>query len=356
MNTIDTGSGYGMYGRPIAVFEGYREWANYESGDPNNPGGVDVREAGTTSDFALYMDSVVRKVFYNRYQRAKSKWRQFAAPMSVVDYREVSSVSFEGLPTLSKVSESGEYKDTPLNEVEGPKVRVEKFGNLFSLTREIFINDDLGRLNNIPSMQAEAAHTSLAIDIVRNTLESPGNAYDGTAFFDNAHNNLGTDALAEASLAEAITAMRSQTDENGYRVDIEPSILVVPVDEQFTAARILNSTEVHIQGSGSTAEYGQGNFNVVRGIVDYVVEPYLTDSNDWYLFSSPDSDRPAFKVAFLNNMQEPQLFLRNPEVRAVMAANPDPYTMEFDEIWWKVRFEWGATPWEWRAAYKGAVA
>lgn len=344
MSPISFGS-YGEIGKPIMVFEGYRDWNV-------SPEAQEVREAGSTSDFAIYLDTIIRRVFFERYERAESLWRRFARTMSVSDYREVSSVSLTGMPLLRKVNEGGEYKDTPIGEIEGPKIKVEKFGNLFSLTREIFINDDLNRLNEIPQMMAEAARTSLDLNVI-NVLENPGVAYDGIAFFHTNHGNLlTTEPLSEAALAKAVTLMRKQTGEDGYRINIRPSFLVIPVDLQFTAARVLNSTEIHIQGEVANPFYGQGNYNYVKGIVDYIVEPYLTDSNDYYLFSDPGVGRPAMQVAFLNGMERPFIGLKNPEVRGVLGSGGDPYTMLYDEIWWKVRHEWGIRMWEWRSVVK----
>lgn len=354
MDLFDTGKGYGNVGRPVQIFESYREWAHYSSGDSKNPGGVDVREAGSTSDFAYYMDSVIRKIFYDRLARAESEWRKYVGTMSVSDYREVTSVTFTGLPTPKLVNEGGEYKDTNFNEVQGPKIRVHKYGNLFSLTREVFINDNLGRIRDIPEYQADAANLGF-IQAVVNTIENPGNAYDGTPFFDVSHGNTGTAALSEASLAAAVTAVRTQTNEDGQPVSIRPRFLVIPPELLPTAMRIVNSTEIHIQGAGTTAAYGQGNYNYAKGLVEPVVEDYLTDANDWYLFADPDRNRPAFMAAFLQGKQTPSVFLKDPGMRGVLAASPDPYTMEYDEIWWKVRYEFGLAPWEWRSAYKAVV-
>lgn len=354
----NVGVGYGDLGKPVMLYEGFREWVDTAEAQ-------DVREAGSTSDFAYYLDTIVRKVFFDRYQRAESGWRKMAKVISVSDYREITSVSLSGMPLLLAVNEGGEYKDSPLNEIQGPKIKVQKFGRLFSLTREIFINDDLNRLNDVPSMMAEAATTSLNVNVVQTVLENAGTAYDGNAFFDDAtHKNTITDALSEVGLQNAITKLRKQTDDTGYRINIRPGMLVIPVELEFIAARILNSTEVHVSGGtaavpavSGTALYGAGNANTVRGIVDYWVEPYLTDANDWYLFGDP-STRPAMQVAFLNGQETPQVMLKNPEVRMLMggAGMSDPYTMMYDEIWWKVRYEWAARMWEWRSVVKAIVA
>jgi len=353
-NLINVGVGYGDVGRPVQVYESFREWANTRTGDMENPGGVDVREAGSTSDFAYYMNAIVHRVFNERIPRAQSEWRKYVGTMSVSDFREVDSVMLSGLPVPQRVLEGGEYKDTRMTEIQGPKIRVHKYGNVFSLTREVFINDALNRIREIPQEQADAANLGLTLNIIK-ALENPGNAYDGVAFFHSTHGNLGSAALSEVTLATAVSAMRSQTNEMGQPLSIRPKYLVVPPELEFTAKRIVNSTEVHIPGTGSTAAYGQGNYNAVRGIVEVIVEDYLTDSNDWYLFADPNQYRPGFRVAFLQGRESPSLFLKDPGMRGVLATNPDPYTMEYDEIWWKVRFEYGVAPWEFRSVYKAVV-
>ena len=186
---VAAGRGYGEIGRPVRFFEGFREWVN----DPQ--GGQEVRESGSTSDFATYLSTLIYKVFWDRYQRAESNWREWAGIMSVSDYKEITSVSLSGFPRLLKVREGGEFKDAEISEMVGPKIKVEKFGRLFSLTREAIINDDLTRFRDLPSSMAEAAATSIAIDVVQTGLEANPVAYDGTAFFHVNHGNLITDAF-----------------------------------------------------------------------------------------------------------------------------------------------------------------
>jgi hypothetical protein len=62
-------------------------------------------------------------------------------------------------------------------------------------------------------------------------------------------------------------------------------------------------------------------------------------------------------VAFLNGMENPSVYLRDPHIRLLMGGmQHNPYTFEYDEIWWKIRHFWAVKMWEWRSAFKAAVA
>lgn len=332
MGTQIVGSTYGQYGRPISLFDGYLE----------------AQESGSTSDFPNYMSNLVNKVFYNRFGRAQSTWRQWAGTMSVNDFKQVTAVGLGGFPRLMKVREGGEFFDAEISELPGPVTQVTKFGRLFSLTRETIINDDLNRLRSVPSRMAEAAASTLAQDLVNGVLEAAVNAYDGVAYFHATHNNLITDTFGETGIANAYTKLRLQTDADGYRINLKPGILVVPPQLEMAGLRALNSTMI------PTPTSGFGNYNTVQNIAKLVVEPYLNDPLDWYLFADPnETDTPAFMVTFLMGQDAPTIMLKNPELTKIMGgAGFDPYTMVFDEIWWKIRWEYDVKPWEYRAAVK----
>jgi hypothetical protein len=190
-------------------------------------------------------------------------------------------------------------------------------------------------------------------------LENNGNTYDGQALFSAPHNNLLTTALDETQLQVAMTKMRTQTDPNGLRIGLRPQRLLIPVQLEYTARRILNSAQLlavpGVAGTGVAAGAAttlQGNVNVAAGLVDYTVEDYLTDANNWYLIADPQ-EAPVIGVGFLNGRDTPDVFLKDPGMRNVLGGN-DPYSMEFDEIVWKIRQDWGTGLMDWRGAV-GAI-
>jgi hypothetical protein len=83
-----------------------------------------------------------------------------------------------------------------------------------------------------------------------------------------------------------------------------------------------------------------------------VQEPWLNDPNDYYITADPQI-APGLAVGFLNGKQTPDIFLRDPGMRNVLGTS-DPYSMHYDEIFWKVRHDWGTVILDWRGVQKSA--
>lgn len=347
-------SRYGSWGHEVRLFEAYLDWLDGEEADQ-------LQESGTSTDFANYMTNVLGKRLMQTYAEVPSVWETYTTAYTVNDFKPISFYGLTEGQDLLPFEEGGEYKDSQIAERVGAKLTVRTFGRLFSLSRKALINDDLNLLRDAPGRMGRAARRSISRYVVNDTLEANPAAYDGTALFHANHNNLITDALSESGLGNAALKLAAQTDDNGLPIAITAAFLVIPGALEITARRILNSTEIHIQGNSvtapapsTTAVYGMGNANVMQGFVPYVVERWLTDQNDWYLFGNP-ADAPTIAVGFLNGARTPQIMLRDPGMRLVLGGS-DPYTMEFDEIWWKIRHEWGTAVVDWRGAVKAAVA
>jgi hypothetical protein len=319
----------------------------------------DLREAGTTSDFATYLnDKATKRVMWS-YNEVSSSWRRWTRRYEVPDFKPISFVRLTEMQDLLPVEEGGEYKDSKIAEIVGPSLSVNTFGRLFSLSRRAIINDDMNQLRDRPAAMGRAAARTLAKDAVKPVVENR-TAYDSQALFHANHGNLLSLALSEDALGQAMTKMRIQTDPNGNRIGLVAKTLVIPPELQLTARRILNSTSIPQPSQGSAADIhattvvGRGGDNPLQGAIDYVVEDYLTDPNDWYVFASPE-EAPVTGVGFLNGVETPDIFLNDPGMENVLRGR-DPYTMRFDEIWWKIRHEWGTGVFDWRGAVKSAVA
>jgi hypothetical protein len=331
---------YGAYGRQVKLFEGYLQWNDTEEAES-------LRESGSTSDFATYLADKANKRLMWGYSEQTASWREYTRTYSVPDFKPVSFVRLSEMQDLLEFVEGGEYRDSEIAEIVGPTLAVKTYGRLFSITRKALINDDLNQLRDRPAAMGRAAARTLNRHIVDN-LEANPPAYDGTAIFHINHNNLITDAMSEQAIQNAVTKLRTQTDANGLRIALRPWVMVIPPQLEFTVRRILNSDTIPQPGTGL------GGVNVSRNLVRYIVEDYLTDANDWYLFANP-AEAPTVAAGFLNGRETPDIFLKDPGMRSVLGGS-DPYLMEFDTIHWKVRHDWGVGVFDWRGAVKSAVA
>lgn len=357
---------YGRIGRPVQFFEAFIQAhevagetlteAGYSWDDAVNAEEESIRESATSSDFATYLNDKVTKRLMWGYNEVASNWRQYARTYNVPDFKPISFVRVSEMQDLLPVPEGGPYHDSQIDEIVGPSLSVGTFGRLFSISRRALINDDLNQLRDRPAAMGRAVRRTVSKDVIKQLTSNP-NAYDGTALFHSNHGNLLALALTEDNLGTAIQKMRIQTDPNGLRIGLRPRLLVIPPELELTARRILNSTAVPqpVEGVAQTGiRYGVGGQNVLANAVDYIVEDYFTDSNDWYLFADPQ-EAPVLGVGFLNGVETPDIFLRDPGMRNVLGGT-DPYTMYFDEIWWKCRHDWGTGVFDWRGALASIIA
>jgi hypothetical protein len=157
--------------------------------------------------------------------------------------------------------------------------------------------------------------------------------YDSKALFHADHANIGSTALAEASLGAAITAMRKQTSEKGNPLNIEPGFLLVPPELEFTAKKLVNSTLV----PGSS----YNDVNVIKGLVEVLVEPLLTDTNNWYLVAKPSS-MATIEMGFLGGRETPEILVKE--------------DFERDVVWYKGRLVFGGAVMDYRGFYGAIVA
>lgn len=343
---LDRSDRFGIMGKPSRLFEAYLEWNSDDSDESQSRA---LREAAhTTSDFATYLSAVIRKRFFEAYAAIVPNWRQYATTIDVPDFRPDTLVGLGEFSDLEQVGEEDQYTYGDIGQLTGPQVFLFTWGRLMSIHRKVFINDDLGRIKTIPSAMGRAAARTLANNVMNVFLSNP-TTYDGNALFSVAHNNLDTAVLSDTALMAGITAMRKQTNQNGVRTNVVPRDLIVSVDNQFTAARLLNSTLL-----GKTD--GTGTTNPLQGVLNLIVDPSLTDTNDWYIQGTVDGEDPSgIIVTFLNGVQEPSLLQRT-TVQAMGGGAYDPYNLEVDSVDWKIRHDWGVNPGEWRGLYASKPA
>ena len=259
------------------------------------------------------------------------------------------------------------------NERESASLIIDTYGGVYSITRQAVVNDDSGDLlSSNPEEMGYAAGVFVTETVIA-YIESNPTAPDGQPTYDSAaHDNASTSALAEDTLATAISNMENQLDPDGRHIVVRMRTLAVKnVRMELIANRIIRSQQTGTNitygtkddgtfpaaGAGS-AVFDKGTDNPLAGILpaDAVVrDPYWSDADDWYLFADPN-DVPTFAIGFLNGREQPQVFLKNPEARAAMGGGgDDPYTWEWDSVDYKVRLDLGVGIVDPRGTYRAIV-
>lgn len=350
---------YGNYGKPVRLLEAYKEWRDDR-----------LEEADSRADFAEFLYGPVRTSMYQGYQRAMAQYERYTRTENSPDFRERRIRGLNGLRGIAYVGDHGEYKQLRRTDRPNASLAIDTYGGVYQITRQAIINDDSSELLSRNPQDMGYAGGIFILETVIAHIESNPLAPDGGSMYSasavgNRSANQTTAALSEDALADAISSMEDQLDDDGRHIVVTPSILVVKNARlQMIAQRVLNSTETGTRaqytgaaGAGSNV-FDKGTMNPLAGVLPangVIREPWLSDANDWYLFASPE-EIPAFAVGFLNGQREPQVMLKDPMVRMALGSGVDPYTYELDSVDFKVRLDFGVAPVDPRGTYRGQVA
>ena len=108
------------------------------------------------SDFPAILAATANKILRAVYEQAPSTWELWTNTGDAADYKEMSRNQISEAPELELISEFGEYREGNFGDAK-EVFRIYKYGRMFGLSREAFINDDLGAFAFIPKAFALAS-------------------------------------------------------------------------------------------------------------------------------------------------------------------------------------------------------
>ena len=294
---------------------------------------IATRALHSTSDFPQILAGVTNRTLREAYEAAPRTYQAISRRATVADFKAVQRLQLGEAPQLEKVNELGEFKRGTIGEAK-ETYRVETYGKVVGITRQVLINDDLDAFTRVPSLFGTAAAT-LESDVVWSIFTSNPNMADGKTLFHAGHSNLagtGT-ALDVANLAKARTAMSRQTGLDGKTVlNIRPSFLVVPTSLELAAEQLLAQNLV----PAKSTDVVPAN---IRSLV-VVSEPRLDPASGavpWYLVASPAAI-DTIEYAFLEGQE------------GVFIETRMGFDVDGVEI--KARLDFGAKAIDWRGLYK----
>lgn len=362
---------YGEWGKHLELFEMFESWRD----DPEAQSALAESEGfelaeGTgapegRADFPLFLLTTIRHKMRQGFTRRAASWDRYMGVERAEDFRQHTVSQLNGLTGMGPVPEFDEYPRIRSSEEMGPPFAVGKHGGVYAVTFEMVVNDDANLiLNRTPTElgRMSAAYVSQAAIAL---IEANGNWMDGLPFFTSTpraglpNGNELTGSAAEPSednLVTIIEQMRASVDEEGFPLDITPANILTRSDRvRLTFKRIMRSQETGATSNDSASTtMDKGRLNPLAGEEllpgSIIVEPYLKDPNDWILFA--DVSRPAFLIAFLRDRRVPFIGIQDSGVREVGGGSQDPYTLDFDEIPFKVRHVFGAAQGDPRAAIR----
>lgn len=291
----------------------------------------------TTSDFGVILMDVANKSMLAGWEKAEETFQLWTKRGQLSDFKTSYRVGLGEIASLRKVREGAEYKYITIGE-NSQKIALATYGELFSITRQAIINDDMAMLTDIPRKMGEAAKGTIG-DLVYAVLTTNQQLDDGVALFHNTHKNLltgGDSAISVDALDKARTLMRTQKtskDAGAERpLNIRPAYVLTPVGLESKARQLINSSSV------PTAQVNAGIVNPIQGFAEVISEPRLdvASATAWYLAAQQGSD--TIEVAYLNGVDTPYM------------EQQQGFTV--DGVATKVRIDAGVAPLDFRGLVK----
>lgn len=292
----------------------------------------------SSSDFPKLLENNARKAMLRGYEEAPEVFPRFTRAGNLSDFKIHTRTGIGTVPSLRKVEEGGEFKHTTIGE-RGEQIQLATYGELFSITRQAIINDDLEAFTRIPRTLGRAAARTVG-DLVFSILIDNPTMSDGLALFETGtHKNLASSgtAITAASVSKARGAMRKQKDGTAT-LNIRPSFLITPVEIVDTAA-VLMSSETNPDQQNSRVK----NLATVNGALDVIADARLdaASTTAWYLAADANAF-DTIEVGYLDGIALPFL------------DDMDGWTIDGRE--YKVRIDAAAAPLEFRTLYKNPGA
>lgn len=301
------------------------------------------REAITPdSQFVGILNNAVNKSMATAYRAAQTTYQRWTGRGSNPDFKAATHYQISEAGDLVQMTQSGEFKFDEMQD-QGVNKAIATFGRSFGMTRQAFINDDIGILTRVPEAYVRAAGRGIN-RLVYRILGTNPLIFDGNPLFTAGapHNNQAAQGFGGqvagginvVTVGEGRRAMRTQRNLRGNEtLNIGPRFLIVPAQRETEAQQFL---------SGIVVPTNQANVNPFVGTLEPVADAELDalvqpgNPFPWYLAADP-ADIDTIEVTFLNGDDMPKL-----EVQV---------GFEFLGIKWRIYIDYGVTVLDYRGLW-----
>ncbi len=308
----------------------------------------------TTGTFSNLLLDAANKTLLAGYEEAPYTWSMWARDAGTTsDFKALNRIRFSEMGSPEMVPEGKEYPEAAQSDSR-ESYKINKYGNMFTVTWETVVNDDLDAISRIPAMQG-AACRRLQNQAVYGVLTANATMADTGALFNTTaqtsaggHANLAGSGGA-ISVTTLNTAFVSMMTKKGLRSDvvlnIQPAFLIVPAAISATALQVLGSiADPSVGGSAAGNSntlniYGPNGNRPLKVVIDPVLD--ANSATAWYLAAN-NSQVDTVEITFLEGEQSPVL--------------ENEWDFEKDVYKYKVRQTFGVAAIDYRGLYKNAGA
>lgn len=289
----------------------------------------------STSDFPGLLANVANKAMLKGYLEAEETFQTWTRAGTLPDFKTGKRVDLNAFPSLRKVVEGAEYKYASIGE-RAENVVLATYGELFSITRQAVINDDLDAFTRIPRLMGRAAIRTVG-DLVYAILTANPTMSDGVALFHATHGNLLTGAAITTASVDAMQAAMAVQKQGNAVLNIGMQYLIVPRALKGTA-NVVRASEFDVGATKANTVP-----NSVRDTFEVISDARLDASSTtaWYGAANPNS-ADTIEVNYLDGNDQPYL------------EQKTGWTVDGTEF--KVRIDAGVAPLDYRTLAKNPGA
>lgn len=291
-----------------------------------------------SSAFPSIMDQAIRKAYEAGYNEVNVTWDMWAAIGTLTDFKKQQGNYVAGAAgDFLEVPENGELKADKPTDHKRPERQLKTYGRQFSMSRQAFINDDIGFITTVPARYAAAAQRTINRQVY-GVIYNNGVIYDGKALFCEDHKNLiksGAKPTLE-SLKATRMLLQKQTGLDGQSINIRPRYILTPSDYEMDFAELLLAptlSDASVTGKFNPF-YGK-NYQVI--VDDTIASMAGSSAVPWFMVGDK-ADALSVQVDFLNGQRIPTI--RRSEV---------PGTLGFV---WDIYLDWGISVMDFRGIAK----
>ena len=228
-----------------------------------------------------------REIFFQKFGERPPQYSElFNIESSKRKYEDDSYVSGFGL--IPKKSEGVEMSPDDVIQGFDKRYTHDTFGVQYRVTEEMMEDDLYGVIKKLPASLGRSMALTIETDaanVFNNGFSTSYLGGDGSALFVSDHplldgttqkNILSTAAdLSQTSLEQALIDIAATTDDRGLLVHLVPKKLIVAPAGEFNAKRLLMSTQEPDNANNAV--------NPMKGVLQLVVNHYLTDPDAWFI-------------------------------------------------------------------------
>lgn len=299
-----------------------------------------------TAAFPAILDQAIQKSVAHEYQKVPTTFDVWTTRGSLPDFKPSKAHEYLiGGGDFQKVTEGGELKHSSLDSEMKPLRKLDSYGTTFTMTREAFINDDIGFLSEMPAMYARVAKRKINKQVYEILVKNPA-VYDGVPLFDTAHKNkMATPgAPTVENVQKMINKMLFQVDPFGESIMVQPRYIICPVGWGFLLSQILESPQIDVDGIGSHTTNALYKYrNQIKVIEEGTINALAAGGTvPWFTVGDPATAK-SIQVDYLNGIDTPS-FRRSEQAGRLGFV-------------WDIWMDWGITVMDYRgiARNDGAV-